>query len=65
MSNDVVTQAQQKIEAAKAISDPFDFLNGMADCRDGEDHKPGRSESYDRGYNCQYQWEQIVGARHG
>lgn len=45
--------------------DLFDFISGQADCRDGEPHEPGRSDSYSAGYRCQYELEQIVGADHG
>jgi len=35
-----------------------EFLQGQKDCRDGVPHESGKSDSYDRGYNCQYQHEQ-------
>ena len=39
-----------------------DFLRGQKDCQDGELHKPGQSEDYDRGYAAQYEFEQMMGA---
>ena len=35
-----------------------EFLRGQRDCMNGEPHKAGMSESYDRGYAAQYQHEQ-------
>ena len=40
-----------------------DFLLGMQDCEDGVPHKSG-SEAYDRGYNAQYELEQVRGAEY-
>lgn len=39
----------------------LEFLRGQEDCQRGEPHKAGRSESYDRGYAAQYEWEQVKG----
>ena len=39
-----------------------DFLQGQEDCREGKSHEAGKSDSYDRGYSTQYEWEQILGA---
>lgn len=40
-----------------------DFLSGQRDCRDGIPHKAGKSESYDSGYRCQYELEQMKAER--
>jgi hypothetical protein len=37
-----------------------DFLQGQNDCRDGIEHKAGKSAAYDDGYSTQYQAEQIL-----
>lgn len=37
----------------------LEFVNGQQDCRDGKPHIDGNGESYDRGYACQYELEQI------
>ena len=42
-----------------------EFLDGQRDCRDGVKHQDGKGESYDAGFRCQYELEQIRGARHG
>lgn len=39
--------------------DPFDFIRGQADCREGIPHKSGQSESYDAGYSAEYQLTEI------
>lgn len=39
--------------------DPFDFIRGQADCREGIPHKAGQSESYDAGYSAEYQLTEI------
>jgi hypothetical protein len=36
-----------------------DFYLGQRDCERGIPHKSGMSESYDRGYNAQYELEQM------
>lgn len=36
-----------------------DFVRGQKDCKEGEPHKPGQSESYDAGYSSQYELDQI------
>lgn len=40
-----------------------EFIDGQKDCRDGIPHKQGMTESYDRGYSCQYELERMVEAR--
>ena len=40
-----------------------DFFEGVDDCKKGVKHSSGRSAEYDRGYNTQYQAEQIGAAR--
>lgn len=60
-----IQAARQRISETAQHYDPFDFISGQSDCRDGEPHKIGRSESYDAGYRCQYELEQIMGAIHG
>jgi len=42
----------------KTNDEVSDYLNGMTDCINGVDHKPGNSEEYNDGYNYQYQHEQ-------
>lgn len=37
-----------------------DFLRGQRDCKNGEPHKSGQSESYDRGYGAEYEKEQVL-----
>lgn len=39
--------------------DIHEFVNGQKDCRNGVSHEAGRSESYDRGYSFEYEFEQI------
>lgn len=39
--------------------DPFDYIRGMSDCREGIPHKSGQSESYDAGYSAEYQLTEI------
>lgn len=48
-------------EAAKAASnyDIHDFVKGQKDCRAGVPHVAGKSESYDRGYGFEYEFQQI------
>ena len=36
-----------------------DFLQGSRDCQQGLPHKH-KSESYDRGYACEYEREQVM-----
>lgn len=36
-----------------------DFIQGQQDCREGKPHEEGRSKDYDRGYQCEYELEQI------
>ena len=43
--------------------DPFDFIRGQADCREGIPHKAGQSESYDAGYSAEYQLTEIKSHR--
>ncbi len=47
---------QEKI--GSKIKKTEDFLAGQRDCKEGEVHKIGMSEDYDRGYGAQYQHEQ-------
>ena len=37
-----------------------EFLDGQRDCKNGVEHKPGRSEEYNNGYGCQYEAEQLM-----
>ena len=37
-----------------------DFLRGQRDCKDGNPHKAGQSEDYDRGYGAQYELEAVM-----
>ena len=39
--------------------DADEFLRGQRDCMNGEPHKAGQSEDYDRGYAAQYELEQV------
>lgn len=41
----------------------YEFMRGQKDCRDGFPHREGQSESYDRGYDAQYQLEQVLDGR--
>lgn len=43
-----------------ASLDADEFLRGQRDCKDGVPHKPGQSDSYDRGYSTEYEREQIM-----
>ena len=45
-------------ELAKGY-DLIEFIRGQADCREGVAHKSGQSESYDAGYNTEYQLQEI------
>ena len=38
-----------------------DFIKGQRDCRDGVEHKAGKSKAYDNGYAFQYEMEQRLG----
>lgn len=38
------------------------FLLGQRDCMEGVPHRSGMGESYDRGYDTQYRWEQVKNA---
>ena len=38
----------------------IDFLQGQNDCRDGIEHKAGKSAAYDDGYSTQYSAEQML-----
>lgn len=48
-------------QAAKVATnyDIQDFVRGQKDCRAGVPHVSGKSESYDRGYSFEYEFEQI------
>lgn len=37
-----------------------EFLKGQQDCKAGNAHKNGQSESYERGYSAQYEIEQLL-----
>lgn len=39
--------------------DTFEYIEGMADCREGKPAKKGASKSYYAGYGAEYQLEQI------
>ena len=36
-----------------------EFMRGEKDCMNGEPHKSGQTESYDRGYSTRYELEQV------
>jgi len=36
-----------------------EFMKGQRDCLDNLDHLPGQSESYDRGYAAQYEFNAV------
>lgn len=38
-----------------------EFMRGQRDCAEGIPHQAGRSESYDRGYASQYEWNELQG----
>lgn len=42
-----------------------EFVQGQRDCRDGVKHFDGKGESYDAGFNFEYQMEQILGGKSG
>jgi len=42
--------------------DATEFLKGQQDCAKGIPHKEGMTDSYDRGFNAQYELEQVQGA---
>lgn len=46
-------------ERRRRFFDTSLFIDGMRDCERGIPHKSGMSKSYDRGYNAQYELEQI------
>lgn len=52
-------QLRSQIAETACSYDVFDFVRGQADCRDGVPHKDGNGESYDAGYRCEYELEQI------
>ena len=39
--------------------DTFDFIAGQLDCREGKPADQERSESYQQGYGCEYQLQEI------
>ena len=41
-----------------------EFLEGARGCREGVQHKSGKSKDYDRGYSAQYQHEQNLTGIH-
>lgn len=47
---------QARPTPAKEISD---FINGQRDCREGVAHAAGKSAAYDRGYNAEYQLQEM------
>lgn len=55
-------QLKSQISETARHYDVFDFVRGQADCRDGVPHKDGNGESYDAGYRCEYELEQVMGA---
>jgi hypothetical protein len=57
-----ITKKETEMETTIDVSE---FMQGQRDCRDGVDHKAGQSDSYNRGYATQYEWEQIQSARTG
>lgn len=59
------TQLTGQIADIACNYDVFDFVRGQADCREGVQHQDGKGESYDAGYSCEYQLEQIQGADRG
>ena len=48
------------MDHVKAVDD---FFEGVEDCKKGMKHSFGRSAEYDRGYNIQYQSEQLSAAK--
>jgi hypothetical protein len=62
MINQVSVTELKSSFSLKDIISSDDFLKGQKDCIDGELHKPGMSEDYDRGYACQYASEQVANA---
>lgn len=55
MSKEIMAQS-----AGVAVHyDIHDFVRGQKDCRNGVPHQSGKSESYDRGYSFEYEFEQI------
>jgi hypothetical protein len=59
MSNQVASQ----IADIAVNYNIIEFVNGQKDCKEGNPHKAGMSESYDRGYAVQYELEQIMEAQ--
>ena len=37
-----------------------DYLQGMRDCKEGREHKPGMSQDYDEGYSAEYEREEVL-----
>ena len=59
MSNDIATDSINAAVAERAQHyDLHEFLDGMADCRDGKPHTDGTA-SYNAGYQSQYELQQI------
>ena len=46
-------------QLAESIQFCDDFIRGQIDCQNGVKHEPGQSEAYYRGYNAEYELEQI------
>lgn len=52
-------QLSSRIAEMACNYDVFDFVRGQADCHDGVPHKDGNGVSYDAGYRCEYEIQQI------
>lgn len=48
------------MSTAERVLNTDDFLQGQRDCQAGIPHAPNRSTDYDRGYQCEYEREQVM-----
>lgn len=58
------TQLTSRIAEIACNYDVCDFVRGQADCRNGVAHEDGNGESYDAGYRCEYECQQINSKGH-
>lgn len=61
--NDVATRQESiKADIARQAQnyDLFEFIQGMADCREGVPHEAGKTPDYDAGYNTEYAAQECI-----
>ena len=62
MANPYHTNTVESTAVEAYLSTQFcnDFMQGQRDCRNGKAHVEGSSVEYSRGYECQYEAEQVL-----